>query len=590
VVTRSDAVPYCSRLVLRTRLALPLAAVLICAVPAVAQAADPIMPLAQVQAGMRCTGYSVIRGTEISAFDVEVIDVLAGPDPQILVRVSGPAVDESGIAEGFSGSPVRCTAPDGTLRTAGAIAQGTGDYGNKVVLATPIETLLGEPVDVPAGAKAMPRSLARKVRAVATPLSFSGVSGPVATALKAAGQKTGRALYAAPAAPRAVTFGQQQLQPGSSVAVGLSGGDIAAGAVGTVTYVDGDAVWAFGHPLDGAGRRSLLLQDAYVYTVISNPVDSEQLTSYKLAAPGHDLGTLTNDAPAGVVGRLGALPDRFPMRVTARDLDSGRVAHENLEIADETAVGQPTGTSSLMQVGPVAIAQAAYDILRGSPARQSGEMCVRVTLRERKAPLRFCNTYVGGSPNAAGAPLVADFAGAISLLDTYNFGVLHVTGVDVNIKLRRELRQAYLLGADGPRRVRRGRDIVLRIRAQHVRGARFTKTVKVHVPKFLAEGEHVLTITGTPADAAGGDAEAQDLASTFTVTLGGDDSADDPGPRTLRGLASAFAATSREDGVTASFRDPGDSDGETATREIEVFRDPDLRISGSARLRLAVRP
>jgi hypothetical protein len=574
--------------VLRTRLAAPLAAALSVAVPAVAHAGDPIMPLAQVHAGMHCTGYSVIRGTDITSFDVDVIDVLAGPDAQILVKVSGPAVDQSGIAEGFSGSPVKCDGGDGVLRTIGAIAQGTGDYGNKVVLATPIETMLGEPVDVPAGAKPMSQSLKRRVRALATPLSFSGVSGPVATALKAAGRKAGRALYAAPAAPRATTFAPQTLQPGSSVAVGLSGGDVAAGAVGTVTYTDGDAVWAFGHPLDGAGRRSLLLQDAYVYTVINNPTDSDQLTSYKLAAPGHDLGTLTNDAPAGVVGRLGALPDRFPMRVTATDLDSGRVAHENLEIADETAVGQPTGASSLTQVGPVAIAQAAYDILRGSPARQSGEMCVRVALRERKQPLRFCNTYVGGSPSAAGAPLVADFAAAVGLLDSYNFATLHVTGVAVNIKLRRELRQAYLLDASGPRHVRRGHDVKVQLVAQNVRGKRFRQTVTVHVPKYLAKGAHVLALTGTPADATG-DAASQDLTSTFTVTLDGGGPPDDSGPPTVSALADAFAATGREDGVTASFHDPGDSAGDTATNEVEVLRDPALRISGAVSLRLDVR-
>ena len=35
------------------------------------------MPLSQVQAGMRCTGYSVIQGTTISSFDVQVLDVAA---------------------------------------------------------------------------------------------------------------------------------------------------------------------------------------------------------------------------------------------------------------------------------------------------------------------------------------------------------------------------------------------------------------------------------------------------------------------------------------------------------------------------------
>jgi len=581
--------------VLRTRHAAGLAALLSLLIPTVAQGAgDPILPLSQVTAGMRCTGYSVIRGTTITTFDVDVIDVLDGPDASILVKVSGPAVDETGIAEGFSGSPVKCPDPaDGdTPKTIGAIAQGTGDYGNKLVLVTPIQTMLGEPVDPPASAKPMPAALKRKVRALASPISFSGVSGPVATALQQAGQKLGRALYAAPAAPRAAAFPVQTLEPGSSVAVGLAGGDIEAGAVGTVTYVDGDTVWAFGHPLDAAGRRSLLLQDAYVYTVVNNPIDSDTVTSYKLAAPGHDLGTLTDDAPSAVVGRLGALPDRFPLRVSATDLDGGRTVHENVEIADETGVGQPTGTSSLTQVGPVAVAQAAYDVLRGSPARQSGEMCVRIAIRERKAPLRFCNTYVGGSPTSPAAPLVADFAAATGLLDAYNFGTLHVTSAAVSLKLRRDLRQAYILDATAPATARRGHDLKVRIAAQRVRGAKLARTVSVHVPRYLKAGEHVLTLTGAAADAVAGSGDAQDLASTFTITLGDDGSSDqdDPGPRDLRELAAAFSGIAREDGVTASFRDPGDSSGDTATSEIEVLRDPQLRLSGSAHLRVVVQP
>jgi len=42
--------------------------------PGLAQAGDPIMPLSDLRPGMRCTGYSVIRGTEISSFDVEIVD------------------------------------------------------------------------------------------------------------------------------------------------------------------------------------------------------------------------------------------------------------------------------------------------------------------------------------------------------------------------------------------------------------------------------------------------------------------------------------------------------------------------------------
>src|SRR2546423_13972499 len=92
---------------------LAAAAVLVSlAAAAPARAADPIMPLSQVHKGMKCTGRTVIQGTDITTFDVEVIDVVAGDpadhQPLILVRVSGPAVDDTGIAEGFSGSPIYC--------------------------------------------------------------------------------------------------------------------------------------------------------------------------------------------------------------------------------------------------------------------------------------------------------------------------------------------------------------------------------------------------------------------------------------------------------------------------------------------------
>lgn len=72
--------------------------------------------------------------------------------------MSGPAVDSTGVAEGFSGSPVYCPDAFGVMRNAGAISEGIGQYGNNVALVTPIEQMLGEPVDPPSAA---PRLTAR---------------------------------------------------------------------------------------------------------------------------------------------------------------------------------------------------------------------------------------------------------------------------------------------------------------------------------------------------------------------------------------------------------------------------------------------
>src|SRR3954471_1096165 len=103
-------------------LAAAVAALLVPAAPAFA--GDPIMPLSDVHAGMRCTGYSVVRGTDISSFAVDVVDVADGyglpTAPAILVRVSGPAVDATGIGPGFSGLPIYCADGAGVMRNIGA--------------------------------------------------------------------------------------------------------------------------------------------------------------------------------------------------------------------------------------------------------------------------------------------------------------------------------------------------------------------------------------------------------------------------------------------------------------------------------------
>ncbi|HEU0316805.1 MAG TPA: hypothetical protein VFR49_05715, partial [Solirubrobacteraceae bacterium] len=168
-------------------------------------AGDPVMGLSDVSAGMRCTGYSVVKGTAISSFDVDVEDVVTGDAgehaPRILVRVSGPAVDDTGIGPGFSGSPIYCPDADGVQRVIGAISESVGQYGNTVALATPIEAILGQPVEPPAATRSAP-ALVRAARPIATPLSIGGLSAPVAAAVQRAAAKAGRPVTTVPAAPR----------------------------------------------------------------------------------------------------------------------------------------------------------------------------------------------------------------------------------------------------------------------------------------------------------------------------------------------------------------------------------------------------
>jgi hypothetical protein len=576
---------------MRLRLtAAALAAFLLPAAPALA--GDPIMPLGEVHAGMQCTGYSVVRGTDIASFRIDVLDVVDGDPsengPRILVEASGPAVDRTGIGPGFSGSPIYCPDNQGTQRNIGAISESIGEYGGKVVLATPIESILANPVEAPrergdaqrtttgrttARAAAARRLMRRAgVKPLAAPLSVSGLSRPLGLSFEAAGRRAGRTVLATPAGPLG-SFPVQTLRPGSAVAVGYSSGDLRLGAIGTVAYTDGPAVWAFGHPFEGTGARDLLLQDAYVYRVINDPNSgSESGGSYKLSAPGHDLGTLTNDALEAVVGRVGALPRTIPIRVGATDLDTGRAQELNVTSADETDAGNTTGFSPIGSVAPLAIVQAGSTVMRSAPGRLTGRMCLTISFRETKRRARFCNRYVTstsagaqdfGGGNAVAVNAALDSLDALGLIDTYQGRPPHLTGVRASLVMQRGERVADLRSVRAPRTVRPGQRIRVRVGMVRLRGSRITRTYTIRVPRGISAGRKRLVLRSA------GDTSGSEEDLFGSMFLGG---SNQEGPSSLSELIDAIRAMARFDGVV----------GRIGGESFDAFVDRDLLVSGRA--------
>jgi hypothetical protein len=588
-------------------LAAAVAALLVPAAPAFA--GDPIMPLSDVRAGMQCTGYSVIRGTDISSFDVHVVDVADGYGlpvaPGILVTVSGPAVDATGLGPGFSGSPIYCPDAAGVMRNIGAISESVGAYGGKEALATPIESILATPVDAPpkppgpsgvkatrakaradgahatrASASAAERArwarIARAARPLVTPVTVSGLSGPVGRALTAAAAKQGTTVLATPAGPLG-TFPPQTLRPGSAVGVGYSSGDIEYGAIGTVSYVDGDKVWAFGHPLEGVGGRALLLQDAYVYDVIDNPIGGGGLETYKLSSLGHTLGTLSDDDVNGVAGRTGVLPHTVPVHVAARDLDAKRDVTVDMNVADEAKVDLPSGGSWTSALTPLAIVQAATDVFASTPSRVSGDVCTDIRVAELSKPMRFCNRYVSSSAtlsddgslgNAVTTGAAGDVGTALGDIDAYTGKPPTVTGVSVDMRLRRTAEQAFIRHVSLPRRVRPGQDVRVKLALQQVRGDRFTRTYRVHIPRRAPAGLTELEFVGQDVDQGDSGLISIILSDSGESTPGGD-----PGPRTVHALAKEISRIHRYDGVSLRLGHE---------RVVHAFRDAGIRISGQA--------
>lgn len=108
----------------------------------IAYAQEDIMPLAEVQQGMMGIAKTVITGTTMEEFRVEVLGIVAGNGSSvgdmILVRTSGSVIERTGgVAQGMSGSPVYIEG-----RLVGAIARGWALSDQRIAMVTPIESML----------------------------------------------------------------------------------------------------------------------------------------------------------------------------------------------------------------------------------------------------------------------------------------------------------------------------------------------------------------------------------------------------------------------------------------------------------------
>ncbi|HOF86989.1 MAG TPA: SpoIVB peptidase S55 domain-containing protein [Armatimonadota bacterium] len=316
-----------------------------CSTLASAQLAwDPkeMMGLDEIFPGMTGYGKTVFEGTAVEQFDIEVIGVLKKIDfgfDMILIKVtSGPVVQRKlQTVSGMSGSPIYLDD-----RLIGAYAYGWNFQQEAIAGVTPIAAMLESTqpgaVNPPLVGSLAPRgrvlalgdrlitrvkvagtagdAAALQANADPTTLVLAPVSAPVlASGFSDAALKPLRQLLAhynlrAEMGPGAVDGPAPPLEPGSAVAVSLMEGDANMSAVGTVTYVKGDTVLAFGHPFFGIGKSDMPMSAAYVHGI----VNSGQ-SSFKLASPMGRVGTMVSDRRFAVGGKLGQQPTMFPVNL-----------------------------------------------------------------------------------------------------------------------------------------------------------------------------------------------------------------------------------------------------------------------------------
>ena len=476
--------------------------------------ADPqsVLPLTAVHPGMHGYGLTVIHGTTIQRFDVNVLGVLRGaPDTDlILFRAGGPTITQAGgTASGMSGSPIYLNG-----RLAGALSYGYHFPGPDadLSLATPIEQMLkmlGTPaVEVlrpreyrSAAPIATSRGPVRRIvimRSTAEAAAYnahapagSAAVAPVAVPMTAAGvtpaamrvlERSFRRFNLVPHQSYAGhrSFNAPPIEPGASLGVELVRGDVEVGAIGTATYRRGNMVLGFGHPLLNAGTASLFLTSAWIDTVVRS-LDFP----FKEGSFGPLAGDLTLDRTVGVGGVLGRFPRTFGVRVHTRDLDTG-VTHA----FGAQVVRRPDLAESLVPSAVLSLIQRGLDRVAG------GSAAVRITLRARGVDSPIVREDLAYDIGDIATATALDVPGATQLLFGNFFRNLDPIDMTVDVAVTSKANTALLVNArPSVRTVHAGERLQVEVGIRPFGGgdAR-TRTIGFTVPHDFPEGPAFLLV------------------------------------------------------------------------------------------------
>jgi hypothetical protein len=153
------------------------------------------------------------------------------------------------------------------------------------------------------------------MRAIATPLAASGFSPRALALLSERFQPLGLAPMAGGAAPEQVirAEGNKPLVAGAPLSIAMVTGDFDLSGIGTVTHVEGDRVYGFGHPMFSLGACEFPMMTGFIHTVYPRAS-----VSMKMGSPLKVVGVIDTDVSTGVAGRIGPKPDMIPVTVRVK--------------------------------------------------------------------------------------------------------------------------------------------------------------------------------------------------------------------------------------------------------------------------------
>lgn len=446
---------------------------------------------------MRATGRTVFSGDHVEDFQVEILGVLENIGPKqslILARLSGGPLEKTGVLQGMSGSPVYL---DGRLL--GAVAMAFPFSKEPIAGIRPIEDMVRvsgagkEPVrrakisldnkDLTAMLPKPEEAFAGEMRMIdiATPVWFGGFS-------RGAMEQFGPQLRALGLEPRqGISSGgrviprmgdRSALQPGSMISVQLMTGDLSIGADGTVTHIDGENIYAFGHRFLSIGPTELPFARSEVMTLLPN-----LSSSFKISSPKEWMGTISQDRNTAIAGRLGRRARMVPVFISMAR------AGKKLEGYDLQMANDRFLAPFLMQIAVF----SAIDSTERSIGASTYGVRGQIEFQGSAPPLKLDNMFSGDANTAMQVSLSAAIPLAYVLQS--GFSGLDVKQVALEIDSFDEKKQLQIdQVVASPHEVRPGEKVQLTAMLVGENGLEISRTVNYAVPIGASPGPLFFTV------------------------------------------------------------------------------------------------
>jgi SpoIVB peptidase S55 len=471
-----------------------------------------------IRPGMKGVGKTVMVGTKLEEFGAEVLGVMRDVSPgrdMVLCRLTGCNLEHAGIIQGMSGSPIYI---DGKLL--GAVAFAWEFAKDPIAGVTPFSQMLqyvrsnerriaaeskglekGEKYHAAAlpilplieglGAEAPAESLGLSFAPQAVSAGGMGGMTPIVTPLAASGftpralsllndrlRPLGMATTAGGGAPDQIVKeeGDRPLKPGSPLSIAMVTGDFDLSGIGTVTHVEGDRVYGFGHPMFSLGACEFPMMTGYIHTVYPRAS-----VSMKMGSPLKVVGVIDTDVSTSVAGRIGPKPDMLPLSVRVK---SGRFADAHLYHVE--MVREPTLLPNLV----MSVLTNAIDTEGNLPEELTVQLTATLRLKGLD-PISVSDTFSG--PRYTGpmgaAALFSPLASLVNILVKNSMAPVRIEAIDCDVQIEPGRRVAQIesvrLLSDV---VEPGRELKAFVTLKPYKGERETVEVAIPIPADFPEG------------------------------------------------------------------------------------------------------